>query len=138
MPKLLRQDLIRLHAEWLLDARTLLASHRYAGAYHAAGVALECALKARIARFTQAEEFPDLKLAKEAWDHDPRRLLALGDLVRFMDTAPAAVQASWATVKDWRVESRYTHTVNPATVTAFVDALDDPTDGVITWLRNHF
>lgn len=138
MPKLLRLDLIRLHQQWVDDARILLAAQRYAGAYHAGGIALECALKARIARFTQAEEFPDKKLAQEAWEHDPRRLLALGDLVRFMDGAPSAVQTNWATVKDWKIDSRYTHTVNPATVGAFLDALDDATDGVITWLRNHF
>jgi hypothetical protein len=138
MAKLLRRDLVRLQVEWLLDARTLLGAQRYAGAYHAGGVALECALKARIARFIEAEEFPDLKLAREAWDHDPRKLLALGDLLRLMRAAPPSVQTNWATMKDWTVESRYTHTVNPATVAAFVDALDHPTDGVITWLRNHF
>ena len=55
-----------------------------------------------------------------------------------MDAAAAAVQTNWATVKDWSVGSRYTHTVNPATVVAFLDALDDPAEGVIIWLRNHF
>lgn len=111
MPKLLRHDLVQLHEQWLADARTLLAAHRYPGAYHAGGIALECALKARIAKFIQAEEFPDKKLAQEAWEHDPRKLLALGDLVRLMDAAPAAVQINWATVKDWKIDSRYTHTV---------------------------
>src|SRR5712675_2178920 len=135
MAKILRQDLLLLHQQWLDDARTLLAAQRYPGAYHAGGVALECALKARIAKFIQAEEFPDKKLAQDAWDHDPRKLLALGDLVRFMDQAPAAVQTNWATVKDWKVDSRYTHTVNPATVGAFLEALDDPKDGVLPWLR---
>ena len=138
MATLLRQDLVRLHIEWLLDARTLFAAQRYAGAYHAGGIALECALKARIAKFTQAEEFPDWKLAREAWEHDPRKLLALGGLGRLMAGAAVPVQTNWATVKDWTVESRYTHTVNPATVAAFIDALDHPIDGVITWLRNHF
>ena len=138
MAKILRQDLLLLHQQWLDDARTLLAAQRYPGAYHAGGVALECALKARIAKFIQAEEFPDKKLAQDAWDHDPRKLLALGDLVRFMDQAPAAFQTNWATVKDWKVDSRYAHTVNPATVGAFLEALDDPKDGVLPWLRKHF
>jgi hypothetical protein len=55
-----------------------------------------------------------------------------------MDGAPMAVQKNWATVKDWKVDSRYAPAANPATVRAFLDALADPTDGVITWLRNHF
>ena len=138
MPKLLRSDLIRLHEQWLDDARTLLRAGRYPAAYHAGGIALECALKARIARSTQAEEFPDKRLAQEAWEHDLRKLLAVGDLVRLMDASPSAVQTNWTAVKDWKIESRYTHTVNPATVVAFLAALDDPTGGVITWLRKHF
>jgi hypothetical protein len=71
MAKLLREDLLRLSSQWLGDARTLFNARRYPGAYHAGGVALECALKARIAKATLAEEFPDKERAKDAWDHDP-------------------------------------------------------------------
>jgi hypothetical protein len=138
MPKLFRQDLIRLHEQWLEDARILLAAHRYPGAYQAGGIALECALKARIAKSTQAEEFPDRNRALEAWVHEPAKLLSAAGLDQFMDAAPKEVRTNWATVKDWKVDSRYTHTMNPATVEAFLNALDDATDGVITWLRNHF
>jgi hypothetical protein len=137
MAKLLKQDLLQLSDQWLIDARTLFAAQRYAGAYHAGGVALECALKARIAFSTQAEEFPDKRIAEKAWGHDPTALLALGDLPRFLDAASPAVQTNWATVKDWKVDSRYTHAVNVATVTTFLDALDHPQDGVLPWLRNH-
>lgn len=138
MPKLLRRDLIQLHEQWLTDARILLQAQRYPGAYHAGGLALECALKARIAKFIQAEEFPDRRLAQDAWEHDPTKLLKLGDLVQILDSAAPAVQTNWATVKDWKIDSRYTHTVNSATVSAFLDALDHATDGVIIWLRKHF
>ena len=137
MAKLLRQDLVQLSQQWIEDARVLLAANRYPGAYHAGGVALECILKARIASLTQAEEFPDKRLAEMAWKHDPPTLLALGDLGKFLNQASPAVRTNWTTVKDWKVESRYTRTMNPASVTAFVDALDDPMDGVLTWLRNH-
>ena len=137
MATLLRQDLLLLSEQWLIDARTLLAAKRYPGAYHAGGLALECALKARIAKLRQAEEFPDKELAQRAWKHDPTELLKVAELSGLLDSASGAVQTNWATVKDWKAESRYTHSVNPATVIAFLDALDHPTDGVLPWLRSH-
>ena len=137
MATLLRRDLLQLSEQWLIDARTLLAAQRYPGAYHAGGLALECALKARIAKLRQAEEFPDKELALRAWKHDPTELLKVAELSRLLDAASGAVQTNWATVKDWKPESRYTHPVNPATVIAFLDALDHPKDGVLPWVRSH-
>ena len=137
MTKLLRKDLLQLSQQWMGDARVLFAANRHAGAYHAGGVALECLLKAKIARQTQAEEFPDKRFAAKVWEHEPVALLALAELDVLMVQATPAVRANWITVKDWRVDSRYTHTVSSAIVTAFLDALDHPTDGVLSWLRTH-
>jgi hypothetical protein len=119
------------------DARVLVDAQRFAGAYHAGGLALECMLKAKIAKSIQAEEFPDKKLAEKAWGHEPAVLLKLGDLDRFMGQADLQVQTNWATAKDWTIDSRYTSKVNPVTVAAFLDALDDPKDGILPWLRSH-
>src|SRR5258708_4571046 len=109
---LFKKDLLQLSEQWLQDARVLEGAQRVAGAYHAGGVALECMLKAKIAKSTQPEEFPDKRLADKAWQHDPTELLKLGDLARFMDQAKQAVQTNWATVKDWKIESRYTLVVS--------------------------
>lgn len=119
------------------DARVLLRAGRFAGAYHAGGIALECMLKASIARATEAEEFPDKTLVNQAWTHQLAALLSAGDLVRFLNQANPAIQVNWATVKDWKIEARYNPSMSPVVATAFVDALDDPTDGVLTWLRSH-
>jgi hypothetical protein len=121
----------------MADARVLLGAGRFVGAYHAGGIALECMLKARIARATEAEEFLDLTQVKQAWTHQPAALLSAGDLVRFLSQASHAIQVNWATVKDWKIESRYNPSMNPVVATALVDALDHPTDGVLTWLRSH-
>ena len=137
MPKLLRQNLLQLSTQWLDDARILLAAGRFAGAYHAGGVSLECLLKARIAAGTQAEEFPDKKFADRVWTHQPVELLKAGGLVAFLDQAPSAIQANWTTVKDWTIDSRYNHIVDRVVAEAFLDALDDQTNGVLPWLRSH-
>lgn len=137
MAKLLRQDLLLLAEHWLESARALFQAQLAGAAYHAGGLALECVLKAKIAKDIVAEEFPDKNLAARAWNHDPSNLLALGDLVRVLDQASADVQANWATVKDWSIESRYNLAVNVVTVGAFLDALDNSQDGILVWLRNH-
>ncbi len=50
--------------ERLGDAKVLLASNRYGGAYYLVGYAVECGLKACIAKLTQAEDFYDKTLAR--------------------------------------------------------------------------
>jgi len=122
----------------MVDARVLLAEERFTGAYHAGGLALECALKARIAKLTVAGEFPDRDRTRQALEHNPSKLLGAAELLAMQrtDVSPT-FQSNWATVKDWTVDSRYDPSPNPVTVKAFLDALDDPTDGVLQWVRRH-
>jgi HEPN domain-containing protein len=51
-----RTDLQNLAEERLGDAEVLLASNRYSGAYYIVGYAVECGLKACIAKLTRAED----------------------------------------------------------------------------------
>jgi HEPN domain-containing protein len=54
------------------DARILLAAGRYAAAFYMCGYAVECALKACIAKQTREYEFPDLKQVRDSYTHDVR------------------------------------------------------------------
>jgi HEPN domain-containing protein len=72
---MLRTDLQRLSRLRAQEARTLFAAGHYDGAYYLAGFAIECALKACIARKTQRYEFPDPKRAGRAWNHQLDQLL---------------------------------------------------------------
>lgn len=67
----------------LADARALLRSHRYRAAYYIAGYAVECALKACIARHTKQHDFPAKKLVNDSYTHD---LMKLVDVARLADT----------------------------------------------------
>lgn len=58
-----RTDLQNLAEERVGDAQALFASSRYGGAYYIVGYAVECGLKACIAKLTRAEDFYDKKLA---------------------------------------------------------------------------
>lgn len=61
-----RSDLQKLAAERIADAKALLAMKRWSAAYYLAGYAVECGLKACIAKLTKAEEFPISPLPKSA------------------------------------------------------------------------
>jgi HEPN domain-containing protein len=62
-------ELRQLAEERLLDAAALLAARRWAGAYYLAGHAVECGLKACIARLTNAEDFPPKVKVVQDWLH---------------------------------------------------------------------
>ncbi len=73
-----RAELQRLANERIQDARALLAARRWSAAYYLAGYAVECALKACIAKLMKAEDFPDKSFAEKCWTHDLDRLVVLG------------------------------------------------------------
>jgi HEPN domain-containing protein len=73
-----RKDFQPIARTRIREARVLLRVGEYAGAYHLAGQAIECALKACIARQTQRYEFPDKTRANNAYEHDPSKLAKLG------------------------------------------------------------
>src|SRR6267154_1177267 len=65
-----RADLQNLAEERLGDGELLLTNGRYGAAYYIVGYAVECGLKACIARLTRAEEFYDKTLARKIFTHD--------------------------------------------------------------------
>ncbi|HEX7677842.1 MAG TPA: HEPN domain-containing protein, partial [Thermoanaerobaculia bacterium] len=64
-----RQDLQWLARTRLSEARVLLAAKKYDGAYYLAGYAVECALKACVAKKVRKFDFPDKKLALDSYSH---------------------------------------------------------------------
>jgi HEPN domain-containing protein len=77
-----RTDLQNLATERLEDAQTLLMNKRYGGAYYLVGYAVECGLKACIAKLTKAEEFYDKNLARKIFQHNLAELANYARLSR--------------------------------------------------------
>ena len=69
-----RTDLQLLAEERLSDAQVLLANGRFGAAYYLAGYAIECALKACIAKLTKAEDFPIKNSTNTVYIHDLKKL----------------------------------------------------------------
>src|SRR4051812_37068289 len=106
-----RTEFQQLAEARLIDAAILLAANRWAFAYYVAGYAVECGLKACIARQTSAEDFPPkVKVVQDFYTHDLDKLVNAGGLKPILDAATAAnpaLSGKWGTVKDWNEGSRY-------------------------------
>ena len=129
------QRLAELHAE---EATILVANGKEQGAYYLCGLAVECALKACLAKGTKQHEFPNKDYAAKVYVHDLNELLKVAGLQdqRATDerTNPA-LAANWGVVMGWTVESRYEHSGLPGT--DMCTALNSP-DGVLTWIKRHW
>jgi len=92
------------------DARALLNAKRFDAAYYLAGYAIECALKACIAKRTRLHDFPDKEFARKVYTHDLDDLLGIaglkGQLQQRFHQDPA-LEAKWGIVKDWPEQARY-------------------------------
>lgn len=92
------------------DARTLLNAKRFDAAYYLAGYAIECALKACIAKKTKRYDFPDAALARKVYTHDLEELAEIAGLMKPLKQQfrhDSALEAKWGIVKDWSEVSRY-------------------------------
>jgi len=131
-----RKDLKALAELRAEEARVLLSRGRQQGAYYLAGYAVECALKACIAKRTKRFEFPPRRrYIEKVYSHDLDALLDAAGLDAELQKEIAANQAfaaNWNTVKDWNEESRY-RTVGLNGKDLY-QAVTGP-NGVLPWIR---
>jgi hypothetical protein len=137
-----RADLQQLAEDRVLDAAALLQAGRWSGAYYLAGYAVECALKARIAKQTALHDFPDKTLVQKAFTHNVMELLDHAGLkVQLkLDSTPAANPAlgsNWQVVKDWSEKARYEQKTE-AQARELYQALTDAVSGVLPWIKGHW
>jgi hypothetical protein len=133
-----RDDFQRLADERIADAEALLQAGRFGGAYYFSGLAVECALKARIASRTNAFDFPDLKRAQNSHQHDLERLLEAAELKSNLDQQMAAnlrFRVNWNTVKQWQLDTRYDPNVTQPKAQELFSSVTENNDGVLSWLR---
>ena len=135
-----RKQLINLARTRIKEARVLFEQGCYDGAYYLGGYAVECGLKACIARFTQRHDFPDKKTVDASHVHDLVQLLTVAKLKASLDAekeADSKFTLNWAVVKDWTEKSRYQKN-NKKAAQDLLDAIDDPTNGVLPWISRNW
>lgn len=122
------------------DAQLLFENRRYSNSYYLFGFGVEIAIKARIARVFQAETIPDRKFVLDIYTHDLDKLISLAQLASELAEArkrSPQFDAYWSTISDWSEQSRY-DMVDVFRATAMKNAVLDPEQGILRWLRYHW
>jgi HEPN domain-containing protein len=104
-----RAEFQRLSDLRLQESKALLAAGFPEGAYYLAGYAVECALKACIAKRTQQYDFPE-KGAHRYFSHDLDDLLGFANLKVELEQASRtnpALRKNWIILRNWSEEARY-------------------------------
>jgi HEPN domain-containing protein len=134
-----RRDFQRLADIRAREAAALVRSRNYQGAYYLGGFAVECALKACIAKKTRRYDFPDKIHTARVHTHSLLELLRVSDLNARLEldmrTNPR-LAANWGVVKVWSVDSRYqADRLNGRDMVTAVSSLPD---GVLEWIKQHW
>ena len=120
----------------LLEAKALLRLGFNDGAYYLAGYALECALKACIAKGTKKHEFPDKKRVNDSHMHVLRDLVKLAnleDLHLHRLRTDQSFRDNWEVAQIWSEQSRYRRS-QPEDAQAMLRAVN----GVMAWIKLHW
>jgi len=134
-----RKDFQRLAELRAKEAATLAKTGNQQGAYYLAGFAVECALKACIAKHTRRHDFlVDKDYAGKVYTHNLDQLLKLAHLEAQLYTdmeARPLLSNNWNIVRDWKVDCRYeTSGLSGNEMTLAVNS----TDGVLQWIKLHW
>jgi len=133
-----RAQLQQLSDIRLRDVRVLLEAGQFAGAYYLAGYAVECALKACVARQVRQFDFPNKSLANAAFTHHIERLVKVAGLELDFENdrnANPALELNWAVVKDWSVTVRYDVRISEALAREMYSACTARKHGILPWIR---
>jgi len=138
-----RPEFQQLSQDRIVDAQALLLAKRWSGAYYLAGYAVECGLKACILKYVAAHLeviFKKKRFQADCWTHDFDTLIKQAELD--LDWKAERDKSSdfarnWLTISDWSEDSRY-QSKTQAEAESLFDAVTHPTDGVLTWIMNHW
>lgn len=139
--KLNRDKLQRLAEAKIKEAGVLLDNKYWTGAYYQAGLAVECALKAYLARAIAQYDFPDKNFIVRAYTHRLKDLVQLdsalwAELENEM-RRDTKLQSNWETAFSWNDENRY-ELVEEIEAKSLYDATTEPTCGAMDWIRRRW
>ena len=134
-----RTDFQKLANLRIKEAKILLENRYYAGSYYLAGYAVECALKACIAKRTKRYDFPPpTGVIRNIYTHELETLMKSANLwtsfSRDAATNPT-LAAYWVAVKAWSAERRYELHITEPMARDMYKAITDIKHGVLSWLK---
>ncbi|HKI25936.1 MAG TPA: hypothetical protein VKA07_06395 [Candidatus Sulfotelmatobacter sp.] len=134
-----RREFQQLAKMRLRDARILMREGNAEAAYYLTGFAVECAVKACIAKNTERYDFPpDPNAIRDIYTHKLGKLIAAAKLDAALDAekrSDLSFNNKWDVVKDWDNNSRYT--VGGLNARDLYRAVAGR-NGIMQWLRQHW
>lgn len=121
----------------LREAGLLLQADATDAAYYLAGCAVECALKACIARSFRRHAWPDRRFVQSIHTHDLERLVelaGLGGQLEIEFRSDRHFRDRWDIVRSWNNDSRY-HAWERAEAFSMHEAVANARHGVLRWIR---
>ena len=135
-----RSHLHELSKARMREATILFDAGEYSGAYYLAGYAVECALKACIAKATQQYDFPEKDRAQKSYSHKPLELMKVAELYDPFEAAMRSdriLAVNWTFVTEWSEQSRY-EMWNLGKAATLLLAVSNPRGGVLPWIQMHW
>ncbi len=135
-----KTELENLAAIRIKESEVLLTADCYEGAYYLAGYALECLLKAHIAKQVREFDFPNKKLANDSYTHKLTDLVITAGLKQTLteqENNNEQFKLNWAVVINWSEESRYKSTITKEEAQDIFNAITDDESGILPWLKKY-
>ena len=137
-----RAEWQRKARDYAASAKVLLENGQFDSAYYLAGIAVECALKAKIVRRFRASTLPDKKLVNDIYrdGHELGRLIhhaQLAEQLAAEEQQSAKFKANWAIVQAWQVDARYKRW-SEVQASDMVEAVTSRGTGVLSWIGRHW
>ncbi len=132
------QTLARIRLD---EAKILLDNGMYSGAYYLSGYAIECAIKACIAKKTNQHDFPpDRKAIDQIYSHKFMDLLGAANLkIQFENDIKRDkdLEVNWNIALPWNESSRY-DIWSENMARGLYNAILDPVHGVLQWITQYW
>ena len=135
-----RKDLQALANARMREARALYKAGEFSGAYYLIGYAVECGLKACIAKKVRRHDFPDKKGVNDAHTHKLTDLCLLADLNGprlLLEQIDPLFRRNWNLTIRWSEESRYKISDQQKSKD-LMDAIMERSHGVMPWIKQHW
>jgi hypothetical protein len=134
-----RKDFQRLAELRARESGVLAKNKNEAGAFYLGGYAVECALKACIAKEAKRHEFPPkVDYVRRLYTHNLEELLRLAGLEKQLEAdakLSPSLAINWGVVKRWNEETRYKASgLNGRDLYA---AINGPS-GVLPWIKQRW
>jgi len=110
------------------------------GAYYLAGYAVECALKACIAKTTVRYDFPAKDRVVSSHTHNLYNLVRLAGMESILTTRnqnDPDFRTNWDVTQRWSEQSRYQR-IQPELAKELLNAVSEKGHGIIPWIKQHW